>query len=393
MIRHADRQARLTDSYVFNLTARPREFTIWDKQVSVFGIRVRASGYKSYVLHIMREKMSRRVTLGAVPHLSCEEARIKASQILAASLQRDGAKNDLDISFGALVQGRWHDEHFLACKPSSRRRYKSMLRSQLLPVFGEFKLVDINRSEIAHWFDTFSQSAPGNANRGLILLGQILGFAMRHGLLAHNPVVGMPKNKPRRVMRFLSVEELDRLYVAMDRHVDASLLNRWQRNSRSRARDIVQLLILTGCRKNEILKLRWDEIDGVNLCLKDSKTGPRTVQLPDQARAILNGLTRGEGRFVFPSTSDQSRPISSIDSFWYPVRKQAGLNDVRLHDLRHTFASHAVMQGVPLPVVAKLLGHSKIAMTMRYAHIGDDAAEAAAEMVGAKIAELLDGGG
>jgi len=177
------------------------------------------------------------------------------------------------------------------------------------------------------------------------------------------------------------------------------------RTERKQGRDIVRLLILTGCRRGEILRLRWDEIDGDRLRLKDSKTGPREVPLSMSARAILDrhksdvqSHTGGHGSgygggYVFPSHICPNQPVTSIECFWYAVRQRAGLDDVRLHDLRHTFASHAVMSGVLLPVVARLLGHSKIGMTMRYAHIGDDAAEAAAELLGTKVAALLDGGG
>ena len=153
--------------------------------------------------------------------------------------------------------------------------------------------------------------------------------------------------------------------------------------------DIIRLLLLTGCRKSEIVRLRWSEVRGNVLALADAKTGPRTVPLNTQARRILERQRRGESPFVFPSPRDPSRPRGPELSLWYRVRREAGFEDVRLHDLRHTHASHAVMNGVPVPVVSRLLGHSNTRMTLRYAHLGDREIEQAAERVGGSIGTIL----
>ena len=154
--------------------------------------------------------------------------------------------------------------------------------------------------------------------------------------------------------------------------------------------DIIRLLLLTGCRKSEIVTLRWQDIDGDTLNLGDAKTGPRRVFLNVPARAILERQNRSGSAYVFPSPLDPGRPLSSDLPLWYSVRKRAGIEDVRLHDLRHSFASHAVLEGIPLPVVSRLLGHKRPSMTLRYAHVGDRETEAAAERIGAAIARLLD---
>ena len=163
--------------------------------------------------------------------------------------------------------------------------------------------------------------------------------------------------------------------------------------SRRRQADIIRLLLLTGCRKGEIVTLRWREVEGDTLNLADSKTGPRKVFLNTPARAVIERQPRTDSPFVFPSPRDPERACSPNLPLWYSVRRQAGIEDVRLHDLRHTFASHAVLQGVPLPVVSRLLGHKRPSMTLRYAeiHVGDREIETAAERIGAAIAEALDG--
>ena len=154
--------------------------------------------------------------------------------------------------------------------------------------------------------------------------------------------------------------------------------------------DIIRLLLLTGCRRGEILGLRRSEVQADRLVLADSKTGPRRVPLNSQARAILDRQPRTESPFVFPSPLNPSRPRSRELSIWDRVRQEAGIEDVRLHDLRHTHASHAVMNGVPVPVVSRMLGHSNVRMTLRYAHLGDREIEAEAERIGAAIAGIME---
>ena len=154
--------------------------------------------------------------------------------------------------------------------------------------------------------------------------------------------------------------------------------------------DIIRLLLLTGCRKSELVSLRWSEVvDEDTLHLNDTKTGPRPVFLNAQARRILARQPRTPSPYVFPSSVDASKTRAAELSLWRKVRRQAGIEDVRLHDLRHTFASHAVMRSVPLPVVVRLLGHAGTRTTLRYAHVSDRETEAAAERVGDALAFIL----
>ena len=197
-----------------------------------------------------------------------------------------------------------------------------------------------------------------------------------------NPVRGLRHNPRPRVTRFLSRDEVARIHAALTAHRG--------RGSDRQQVAIIRLLLLTGCRRSELVRLRWVEVDGGVLRLTDSKTGPRTVFLSKAARALIARQPRTGSPYVFPSLKDESRPRSRELSLWRKVRREAGIEDVRLHDRRHTFASHAVMRGVPLPVVSRLLGHSRDRMALRYAHVGDCEAEAAAERIGTGIAELLD---
>ena len=285
-------------------------------------------------------------------------------------------------SFARFVTGSWKTACHDRCKPSTQQRMESALRTQLLPTFGLRRLDGIERSDVTRWFDRYSQTAPAGANRTLDILRQIFNYAIECGHLDSNPTRGIRHNPRPKVTRFLSRDEIARVLAVLRAH-------RGRGSGRQQA-DIIRLLLLTGCRKSEIVFLRWNEVDGDTLRLKDSKTGPRTVLLSTEAQGILARQPRAESAYVFPSLHDPSRPRSSELSLWRKVRREARIDDVRLHDLRHTFASHAVMRGVPLPVLSHLLGHSRDRMTLRYAHVGDREAEEAAERIGAQIVALLD---
>ncbi|MCY3930231.1 MAG: tyrosine-type recombinase/integrase [Acidobacteria bacterium] len=284
----------------------------------------------------------------------------------------------------AFTVGPWKTACYERCKPSTKRRVDSALDTQLLPVFGDERIDRITAGAVHRWFDRYSLRAPAGANRALDVLRQILNHALACGHVATNPTAGVRRNPRPLLTRFLSRAEIDRLHAALDEH-------RGRGPGRQQA-DIIRLLLLTGCRKGEIVNLRWSELGSDTLRLSDGKAGPRTVYLNEGAQAILQRQPRGRSRFVFPALSDASKPRSNELSLWRKVRQQAGIQDVRLHDLRHTFASHAVIQGVPLPVVSRLLGHSQSRMTLRYAHVSDIEVEAAAERIGVGIAELLNAG-
>ncbi len=262
---------------------------------------------------------------------------------------------------------------------------ESALRTQLVPTFGSQSLNEITRSDVTEWFLHYSRKAPAGANRALDILRQIFNYAIDCGCLnGPNPTSGVKHNPRSKATRFLSRDEVARLHASLDAHKG--------REPGRQQVAIIRLLLLTGCRKSEIVRLQWREFDGGVLRLLDSKTGPRTVFLSKAAQSLIKQQPRSGSPYVFPSPKDGSRPRSRELSVWRKVRHEAGVEDVRLHDLRHTFASHAVMRGVPLPVVARLLGHSRDRMALRYTHVGDREVEAAAERVGAKLAALLDGG-
>ena len=336
-------------------------------------------GHRSYVYCRKGNGGTHRITLGPAALTGVEEARRRCLDIEAGA-HADSPQRAAAVTFAEFVAGPGR-ACFDRCKPSTRKSMTSAVSAQLLPAFGRMPLDRIDRAGVSRWFDKYSRTAPGGANHALKLLRLILNHAVLCGQLDTNPARGIKPNPRPKLTRFLSREEIGRLHRVLDGHAGVQQA------------DIIRLLLLTGCRKSEILTLRWQDVHGDTLNLADSKTGPRQVLLNALARTILERQPRSGSAWVFPSPRDPGRPFSSELSLWYLVRREAGIEDVRLHDLRHTFASHAVLQGIPLPVVSRLLGHKRPSMTMRYAHVSDTETEAASERVGAAIARALDGRG
>ena len=380
------KRKRLTDAGIARLRPEEREYTVWDTAVAGLGVRVRPSGSRTFVYHRKTDQGVRKMSFGPAALRKVEEVRRACMEAATETGDADAAvysgKSPL---FRDFVIGRWKADCFERCKPSTQKGFHSMLTRQLLPAFGARRLDRITRSMALRWFETAGRTAPGMASHALDLLRQILNHAIACGHIGTNPVRGIRRNPGRKMTRFLSREEIARLNRVLDRYAEGSA-------SQTQQADIIRLLLLTGCRKSEIVCLCREEVRDGRLELADSKTGPRTVLLNARAQEILkHRIAQGAGPWVFPSVRDPSRFRSSGLELWKSIRREAGIEDVRLHDLRHTVASQAAMNGVPLPVVARLLGHSNVRMTMRYAHVGDREIEAAAERVGTAIASMTAG--
>ena len=377
------RRRRLTDAGIARLRPEPREYTVWDTRVAGLGVRIRPSGTRTYIHHHKSPAGVKKVSLGSATLRGIEEVRRACLGTAAAAVEtRQTVQSDTPL-FREFVTGPWKTACYDRCKPSTQRATRSGLKCQLLPAFGVVRLDRISRIMVVRWFDAYSATAPGGANRVLDVLRQILNHALACGHIAANPARNIRRNRGAKLTRFLSRKEIRRLHRTLNNHAHRS-------ESARKQVDIIRVLLLTGCRKNEIVRLRWQEVDGDRLNLCNTKTGPRRVFLNAQARTIIDRRKeRTDNPWVFPSAMDPTRPQGDGLSLWYTVRREAGIKDCRLHDLRHTVATHAVMQDVPLPIVARLLGHRNPCMTLRYAHVGDSEVEAAAERVGQKIARLM----
>ena len=386
-----------------------------DADLPGFGVRVMASGAKSFFVRYRvgggRGAQMRRLTLGRTDTLTPERAREAARSILArVRLGEDPAGEKSDRRSAHTVADlidEWLDG------PGKRDRRgklrsasniscdKGRLNHHVRSVIGRHKLPDVDRSMIERLRDTIAEGktsktektkkrgvarvtgGEGAATRTLRTLSTVFSYAVQRGYVSANPVTGVRKAPDRHSERFLSEEELAALGKALDQ-AEASV---------PKAVAIIRLLAMTGCRRREIEGLRWAEVDLPDgfLRLRESKTGAKNVFLSQDAAALLSQLHKVEGKsWVFPATTGEGYYQHTAKA-WIDIRKKAELGDVRLHDLRHTFASRSLAQGASLEVVAALLGHRERRTTERYAHLASNPIKEAANRAGRSISSSLAG--
>ena len=260
------RRMRLSDAGIARLRPEQREYTVWDTRVRGLGVRVRPSGSRTYIHHRKSASGTQKVSLGPATLRSIDEVRRTCLATAAADVEATESVQDTTPLFREFVAGPWKSACYGRCKPSTQRVMRSGLKCQLLPAFGAVRLDRISRVMVVRWFDAYSRTAPGGANRVLEILRQILNHAAVRGHIATNPARNIRRNRRPKLTRFLSREEIRRLHRALDHHAERS-------ESAQQQADIIRLLLLTGCRKNEIVRLRWQEVDGDRLNLADRKTG------------------------------------------------------------------------------------------------------------------------
>ena len=260
-------------------------------------------------------------------------------------------------------------------KPGTVAVNRVYLRNQIMPWFRGRPIADITRREVQRWFAAL-HATPAAANRSLPLLSVILGQAEIYGHRPQgsNPCAGLRRYPRRGRERFLTAGETRRLGAALAAQESVTPL----------PATVVRLLILTGCRQSEIRTLQWQDYREGHLFLRDSKTGPRTVWLSSAARSVLDRLPRKD-RWVFPARGTGPMRTETLYGCWRVVRTAADLPDVRLHDLRHSFASFALRQGETVLTIGRLLGHRDPATTLKYTHFADAMAQEAVEAVGAAL--------
>ena len=369
-----------------------KDTVYWDRELPGFGVRVYATGSKVYVVQTRSKGQSRRVTIGRHGVITPEEARTRAALIISRIKSGRPAVANAAPKGPTVAElaGRYLTEHVeVRLKASTARKVRRDIEKHILPSFGKCPIDRIGHERVAAYHSSLHET-PAMANRMVETLSAMLSMAETWGLMARggNPCPNVVRYKARRKERFLTEAEFQRLgRVLSELEAEGDIL--------PRAAAALRLLMLTGCRCNEILKLRWDEVDleRNELRLRDSKTGPRTVPLSPAAARVLAGRPRDpENPCVIPGRLP-GKPLRSIDRSWRKVRRRARLEDVRLHDLRHSFASRALALGEGLSMIGKLLGHKRIQTTARYAHLAEDSVKESAARIAASIgAEILPGG-
>lgn len=368
----------LTDARIGALVPRKTSYDIRDGKLKGFGVRVTPSGRKQFFIHCQHQGQRVWKIVGDAGAMDIAEARSVAGTMLAAIRRGEPAPARPEEALFEAVAKTVFQEHERVWKPRTLDVNRGYLRNQILPHFAGRNIADIDRREVRNWFASLA-ATPVAADRSMPILSVIMREAERMGLRPKgtNPCRGIRRYRRKGRKRFLSDDEIRRLSVVLSARAERC-------PSQVAA---VRLLLLTGCRKSEILTLRWSDYREGRLFLRDSKTGPRTVWLSRPARAILDRMPR-TGRWMFPAPrAGGPRVAAWLGCFWRDVRAEAGIEDVRLHDLRHTHASIALRTGATVLAIGRLLGHADPQTTLKYTHPADTMIADAAEIVGA----VLDG--
>jgi integrase len=427
---------RLTKRTVEATPATGKRAYVWDTELRGFGVIVTEHGRRVYVVQyrlpgLGRRGFAKRVTIGEHGTVTTEQARDTARRLLASvttggdpAASRRARKEaptmrELGDDFLADVQAHR--------KPRTSAEYARLWGKHVLPALATKKAADVTITDVRRVHRAMRET-PYLANRVLALLGSAFAFAEREGVRARrtNPAHDVETYPEQSRERFLAPDEVKRLGEALTRAERDGLspapkvatksrgmtkARRAKLTGRKRgpyklatashlvpanpyAVAAIRLLMLTGCRESEVLTLRWDAVDLERgfLRLADTKTGRSVRPLGAAAAELLASLPRVDGSpYVFPGAKE-GQPLKETSRLWYAVRHAAGLDDVRLHDLRHSFASVSALGGDSLLLTRTLLGHKNIKTTSKYAHLGDDPAKAAADRAAGAMSSWLAGG-
>ena len=385
------RRAELTISKrtVDGLSVEARDAVFWDRELPGFGARVYPSGRKIYVVQSRGPGGSKRITLGRHGELTVEQARKQAVAVIDRIKKGEdpvAAPPEPAFTVADLAE-RYMEAHVAVnCNAHTQGIYRGSLDNHILPALGKMPIPSMGRSEAAALHYEL-RNTPRAANRALMVLSKMFSLAGDWGLApaGGNPCRFVRKYKEGMRERFLAEHEYRRIGCEL-------CVLEAEGPLPARAAAALRLLMLTGCRLNEILTLRWDDVDrkAGELRLRDTKTGARMVPLTPTAAAVLAGVVRvPRSPWVFAGVTPD-RHLSQLSTYWRHARGRCGLEDVRIHDLRHSFASRALALGESLTMIGRLLGHTDVASTARYAHLARDAEKTAVARVGGSIeADIL----
>jgi len=360
---------KITQTLVNGLTPPERGNKItYDTEVRGFGVRITKAGTISFVLNYYLKGRERRITIGQAPEFTATSARKKTLKLRAKITEGidplDEKLNERNKPTVTELYNDYKSLHLPKLTDRSQKDQISMWQKYLLPEIGKKKVEDVNEADIQKIHRFISRHAPIRANRVIEVLRKALNLAIKWKWIKDNPAVGFDKNKEFEKERFLSEEELTKIADALN-----NMPNR-------QAADAIRLLILTGARRGEVLNAEWSHIDlQKGIWIKPhthTKAGrEHRVVLSVEACEILKEMKlNSTSNYLFPSS--KGTPIMDFKRSWAWLKEETGLHDVRIHDLRHTFASILISHGVGLPVIGRLLGHSQYQTTMRYAKLMDE---------------------
>jgi integrase len=386
---------KINKSTADKLSPGLKDAYVWDTAIKGFSLKITPPGTKTYLFEYKdRSRKTRRVTIGHHGVITAEQARERA-KTLAAEVELGGdpasdkASHRTALRVSELAD-RWLSEHVKARrKPKTLHDYRGWLDRNILPIIGSMKIPEVQVQDVEKVVRALSDR-PITANRVLAVISSMFTFAIRQHLVRDNPARGIEKNQEKKRKRHLSTDELQRLGDVLD-VAEA-------RGDNQTGIDAVRFLLFSGMRRGEVETLQWNFIDwgSSRVHLPDSKTGEKTLPLGTPAMDLLLEIRErqtGTGSFdekgyVFLGKEGH---LVGLPKMWRKWRSEAGLGDVRAHDLRHSFASVGASNGTPLFVIGGILGHKSTSTTDRYAHLQDDPARIAADNISTSISGALNG--
>lgn len=400
-------RVRLTKRVVDKLEPDGSDRVVWDTDVHGFGLRISPAGALTYVLQYRFEGRQRRFKIGShgspwTPESARQEAQVLLGKIISGvDPQQEKIDECKQLSVGELCD-LYLTEALFAAKPSSIKAATNNIENHIKPLIGMRRASKILRSDVEQMLRDIAagktaasrrtgprglsrvRGGKGAANQAVTTLSAVLGFGVERGLRLNNPAIGARKFPGRKMERFLSPAELARLGETLAAAASLGVES-------SYAIAALRLLVLTGCRKNEILTLKRVHIDTFHRCLRlpDSKTGAKVVHLGAPAIRIVAMIPEVIGNpYLLPGKKEGTH-VTDLQACWARIRKTAGLEDVRIHDLRHSFASIGASTGDSMLIIGALLGHRSAKTTERYTHLSDHPLKSAAERISDEIARHL----
>ena len=356
----------------------------WDSELKGFGLIVLPSGRQTYCIEYRNEdRVKKRLKLGVHGHITTEQARELAKQRLGQVAHgEDPAEDKKHTNMLVTIEDLAHnylERHGYKKRPKSLYEDEKLLKNVILPALGPLKVPYVTRRDIEALHKSF-QDRPYQANRALALLSKMFSLAVSWDWRETNPVLGIERYQEEKRDRWLDQEELDRMWEVLEQYPTHPTAY------------VFKFLLLTGARKGEALNAKWDQFDlekGVWTKPSHMTKQKKKEHLPLSEKTIellhsLKKITPHGSSYLFPGRIP-GEPIKEIKTLWNTILKKAGLENVRVHDLRHTHASHFVSSGLSLSIVGKLLGHTQASTTQRYAHLADEPLRQAAELFGTKV--------
>uniref|UniRef100_UPI004047A09D tyrosine-type recombinase/integrase n=1 Tax=Yoonia sp. TaxID=2212373 RepID=UPI004047A09D len=380
--------AKLTKRHVDSLAAFEKDCILWDDDLAGFGVRLYPTGRKVFIVQYKLHGRTRRKTLGKHGVVTADEARRDAKLVQAdvargsdPSAERKARMRSPTIKE---LGERFLKEHVaLHCKPTTLYDYTNLLKNVVTPILGGIKTSEITFVDIQA-FHLKRKVTPYQANRCVMVLSKMLHLAEDWGLrpMNSNPTRRIKRYPEEEKKRYLSETEQERLGSVLAEMLEEGQITKYVFAA-------FYLLLLTGCRLSEIQKLKWNYVTDTHLELPDSKTGRRRIPLPREARTLMNMLDRRDENPYVILGNHGTGYYNDLQKPWRKIRERAGLCDVRVHDLRHTYASVAVINGIDPFVLKEILGHKNLSTTLRYAHLSDDAVQKAAGQIANRLAATL----